>query len=191
MTRRKFSHQRGPRFQHNMSQVVRAYLGLTQDDLATLMDVSRAAVSMDEYGTRDLPWPQVQLLHALHAALPAPDAPMAPAPLMLTPSDRDDLSFRHLQLTTQVYPLKQKLERLQVRLAQAQCWQQAMPQLRNTFPAENAEAHKWLDRFERRAASTLRTEAGTPALLQVRLAAIEFEMAEITRLLGDAPAPGS
>jgi hypothetical protein len=109
-------------------------------------------------------------------------------PLNLTAADRDDLDFRRQGLRLDLYPLRQKLKRQQVLLAQAQCWQQVLPQLRATFPADNAHAHEWLDHFEKRAATILRDEAGAPALLQVRLAAIEFEIAEITRLLGDGEA---
>ncbi len=190
MKRPKFSHQRPLRPLHNATQAVRARLGLTQDDLAALMQVSRAAVSMDEHGSRDLPWPQVQLLQALYqVVLPLATEAHAPLPpLTLTAADRDDLDFRRLGLRVAAAPLQLKLERSQLQLAQAQCWQRVLPQLRATFPPENAWAHGWLDRFERRAGGLLRTEAGGPALLQVRLAAIAFEIAEITRLLGDAPA---
>lgn|GEM_PF-3795179 len=180
----KFSRQRGPQPFHNFTQTVRAYLGLTQDQLAMLMQVSRAAVSMDEYGTRALPWPQVQLLHALHQALPPGPAAALPVLLNLTASDRDDLDFRRQGLRLDLYPLRQKLARQQVQLAQARCWQQILPQLHTTFPTDNAHAHEWLDHFEKRAANTLRNQAGAPALLQVRLAAIEFEIAEITQQLG-------
>ncbi|WP_400190122.1 hypothetical protein [Hymenobacter sp. B81] len=183
MKRRKFSHHRPLQSSHNATQAVRARLGLTQDDLAYLMEVSRAAVAMDEHGTRFLPWPQAKLLFALQAALPAALPP--PEPPVLTEAQRDDLSFRRQGLRVAARPLQQKLEHLQVRLAQARCWQQVLPQLRTAFPADNAHAHEWLSLFERRAAGILRHEAGAPALLQVRLAAIALEIAEITRLLDD------
>ncbi|MDO7877488.1 hypothetical protein Q5H93_22305 [Hymenobacter sp. ASUV-10] len=48
-----------------------------------------------------------------------------------------------------------------------------------------------LDIVERRAAGLLDIDAGAPALLQVWRAAIEFEIAEITRLVGDEAAPPS
>jgi transcriptional regulator with XRE-family HTH domain len=188
MTRRKFSAKRPLRPQHNATQAVRAQLGLTQNDLASLMEVSRVAVSMDEHGSRSLPWPQIGLLYALRAALPATPAP--PPPPVLTATDRADLEFRRKVLRVAAFPLEEKLERGQLRLAQARCWQQVLPQLRTTFPANNTWAHEWLDMFERRAAITLRRQAGSPALLQVRLAAIAFEITEITRLLGDEPAVG-
>lgn len=184
MKRRKFSHHLPPRSAHNATQAVRARLGLTQDELAYLLDVSRTAVAMDECGTRFLPWPQGKLLLALQTALPAALPP--PEPPVLTEADRDDLSFRRQGLQVAAHPLQQKLERVEVRLAQARCWQQVLPQLRSAFPADNTHAHEWLNVFERRAAGILRTEAGAPALLQVRLAAIASEIADITRLLNDA-----
>ncbi len=181
---RKFSNQRGPSPLLNESQHVRAHLGLTQAGLAALLNVSRQALSMHEHGTRPLPLAPFGWLFKLYQALPPPGAPPAPPPPpALTATDRDDLEFRRQGLALEVWPLEQKLHRAQVRLAQARRWQQAAPALRAAFAADDARAQARLDRFEDRAADVVRTEAGSPALLQVRLAALNFEIAEITRLL--------
>ena len=202
--RRTFSHHREPRLLLNEGQRLRAALGLTQQDLAHLLEVSRAAVAMAECGDRALPWPQAKRLHALQAALRAapplpPPAPAAPAELSAT--DRDDLDLRRLELTLEARPLAEKLERQRVRLAQARRWQQVLPALRAAFaadnatafaasgPANHADADAWLDRFERWAAGRVALGAGAAALWEVRLGAIAWEVAEITRRLGEAPAP--
>lgn len=190
MKRRKFSHQLPLRPQHTPAQALRARLGLTQDDLADLLEVSRAAISMEEHGSRSLPWPQIGLLNALYQVvlpLPADPAPVPPAPL--TADDRAELDYRRLGLRVAAGPLEKKLAREHLRLAQARCWQLVLPQLRAAFPPENPWAHTWLDERTRRAAVALRSAGGPAALLQVRLAAIAFEIAEITRLLGEVDAP--
>jgi DNA-binding XRE family transcriptional regulator len=187
MSKRKFSNQRGPSPYHGAMQGVRAHLGLTQDDLALLLRASRTAVSMAECGERTLPWEQEKLVQDLFQAVKAAQ-PVPAGPLVLSTADRDGLDLRRQRLRLDHYPLAEKLAALQVRLAQARCWQRVLPQLRAAFPADDARAQQWLDLFERRAAGLLDIDAGAPALLQVRLAAIEFEMAEITRLLGDGEA---
>lgn len=184
----RFSNQRGPLPFHNLSQRVRAHLGLTQDDLAMLLDVSRTAVSMDEHGTRRLPPAAQGLLLLLHQALPPADAPPAadaPAPAPLTDADRADLAFWRRELDLEAHTLQLQLERGQVRQTQAQRWQQLGPALQALFPADNPEARQWLERFERRAARRVRTDDAIPARLPLRLAAIAFEIAEITKRLGD------
>ncbi len=186
LKRRTFSHQQGPRPVQNAAQRVRAELGLTQNDLAHLLEVSRSAVAMDERGERSLPWPNAALYYALQVALnvppPPPDALPPPA---LSAANRADLDFYRQGLALQVHPLAQKLRCALVPLAQARRWQQVLPALRAAFAAANAgaEAHAWLDTFERRAARTERTAGGPLAQLQTRLAAVAFELAELDRLL--------
>ncbi|GAA4364573.1 hypothetical protein GCM10023185_34200 [Hymenobacter saemangeumensis] len=183
---RIFSNHRGPSPSHNATQLVRAHLGLTQQDLARLMQVSRTAVAMDERGERYLPWPKSKLLHDLCTVLPTPHGsapvPAVPAPV-LSAADRKELDWRRRTIALEVFPLEQKLARVEVRLAQARLWQQALPALRAAFPAEDARAQRWLDYFEAEAAATLSTDSGQPALLKLRLATVAFELAEIDWLL--------
>ena len=185
---RKFSSGRGPRPFLNATQLVRAHLGLTQQDLADLLRVSRGAVAMDERGERFLPGASAERLRQLGQVLPVPDGP-APVPAVPAPvlsaDDRETLDLRRQGLALEAYPLKKQLARVEVRLAQARLWQQALPALRVAFPAEDAFAHQWLDYFAGKAAATLRDDSGTPALLGLRLATLAFEMAEIDRLLGE------
>lgn len=109
----------------------------------------------------------------------------------LTAADRDELDFRRQGLSVQVSPLEQQLVRHRVLLAQARLWQQALPALRQSFPAHDVEWQEWLTRFERRAAAVLRSEGGAAGLLELRLATLAFEMGEINRLLGDVPPAGT
>ena len=188
MKRRRFSAKGTNPYFQNTGERMRAELGLSQDHLALLLNVSRSAVAMAERGERLLPGAEVSLLDALREAV-LPPPPDEPAQLVLDPADRADLDFRCRKLQVEAYPLEQKLERLRIRLAQARRWQQVLPTLRATFPTSNVRAQQWLDMFERHAKGVLSTDSGLPALLRARLAAIAFEMAEITKLLGDEAGP--
>ena len=186
MKRRYVSGTKAPRPHYNMLQQVRAHLGLTQQDVAHLLNVSRSAVALDEHGTRTLPGASVARVLALLQVLPAPagPAPLPPEPpLALTAADRTELDFRRQGLALQVYVVTQQLKRPQLQLAQARLWQQALPALRKSFPATDTDWHDWLNRFEGRAASVLQFETGSAVRLQLRLATLTFEVAEITRLL--------
>jgi transcriptional regulator with XRE-family HTH domain len=188
---RNFSSHRGPTPFLNNIQQLRAHLGLSQQDLADLIRVSRTAVAMDERYKRSLPWPKSKMLLELCQVLPVPDGsaplPAVPAPL-LSAADREELDWRRRDIAREIYPTKQRLARVEVRLAQARLWQQALPALRAAFPASDTFAHQWLDHFVGKAAVTLNADSGQPTLLKLRLAAIAFEMAEIDRLLAAEPA---
>lgn len=188
---RHFTNTRGPGPHLNSVQRLRAYLGLTQQDLANLLEVSRPAVALYERDARPLLSGELGRLHALYAVLPAPNGP-APLPEVPTPvlsdDDRKNLDFRRREIVVATFPLEAALARVQVQLAQARLWQQALPTLRTAYPATDETAHDWLRLMEIKATRTLRRASGTPALLQLRLATLQFETAEIERLLGPAAA---
>ena len=189
MKRHRVTRDKPPAPSHNLLQRIRTSLGLTQQHVADLLGVSRSAVAMDEQGQRSLPWQGMGRVLALHQALPA--APAARPPLALTAADRDELDFRRRGLAVQLYPLEQQLAQGRVRLAQAHLWQRVLPALRQSFEATDTDWQEWLDYFERRAASVLRSESGAAALLELRLAVLTFELGEIARLLGAAARAGA
>jgi transcriptional regulator with XRE-family HTH domain len=187
MATRHFSHQRGPAASHGIEQSVRARLGLTQLDLAMLLDVSRATLAMAELHRRDLPPAANLLLAQLWQFLAAPPETAAvSAPL--SPEQRDTLDLRRQGIGLEEYPLRQQLKRVQTRLLQARQRQQAEPVLRAALPATNALAHRKLSRLAEEAEQYLRDEGATPALLELRLRVLAFERAEIDKLLGTTPA---
>lgn len=184
MATRHFSHQRGPAPSHGIAQTVRAHLGLTQLELAMLLNVSRGTLAMAELGRRDLPPAATVLLAQLLPTLLATPAPAAAAPAPLSPDQRDVLDLRRQGIGLEEYSLRQQLKRVQTRLLQARRRQQAEPVLRAALPATDALAHRKLSRLAEAAEQYLRDEGATPALLELRLRVLAFERAEIERLLG-------
>jgi transcriptional regulator with XRE-family HTH domain len=182
MATQHFSYQRGPAASHGLEQGVRAQLGLTQLDLAMLLGVSRATLAMAELGRRSLPPAAHLLLVQLGQTMAAPqESAAASAPL--SPKQRDTLNVRRQGIELEEYPLRQQLERVQIRLLQARQRQQAEAVLRAALPATNTVAHRKLSRLAEEAEQYLRDEAATPALLELRLRVLAFERAEIERIL--------
>lgn len=178
---RHFSHQRGPLASHGIEQTVRVQLGLTQQDLARLLGVSRTALAMAEQGSRDLPSPAAGRLLAMWQALAEMPAPVSAT--VLSARQREDLSMRLQAIQLEEYPLRQQLRRVQIRLTQARVRQQAEPALRAALPATEALAHRKLGRLAEESDAYLRDEGATPALLELRLRVLAFERAEIEQLL--------
>jgi transcriptional regulator with XRE-family HTH domain len=176
-----FSHQRGPSSSHNTGQAVRAQLGLTQQDLAQLLGVSRSALAMAERGSRDLPPAIAQRLLSLRQALDTLPVPVAAT--VLSAEQREKLAIRLQAIQLEEYPLRQQLQRVQIRLNQARLRQQAEVVLRAALPATEALAHRKLGRLADAADACLRDEGGEPALLELRLRVLAFERAEIEQLL--------
>ena len=183
MATRHFSHQRGPAASHGLAQTVRAHLGLTQQDLAHLLDTSRATLAMAELGQRDLPPAAPLLLGQLRQALAALPAAATATPVPLSPDQRDTLDLRRQGIELEEYPLRQQLQRVQTRLLQARQLQQAEPIWRAALPATNALVHRKLSRLAEKAEAYLRDEGATPALLELRLQVLAFERAEIERII--------
>ena len=188
MSKQNFSSKRGPASYHATEQAVRASLGLTQQELAWLLGVSRSALSMAERGRRTLPLPALQRLLQLWQAItqPAPVAPgsVQPAPV-LTADQRDLLDLRCLGINLEEYPLRQQVKRAQVRLEQARQRQQAALVLHALTPTGDELAQRWLTRFEAEALTNLHDDAATVALLELRLRVLAFEQAEIEQLLSN------
>jgi transcriptional regulator with XRE-family HTH domain len=188
MATQHFSLQRGPTASHGLAQTVRAHLGLTQQDLAVLLGVSRATLAMAELGRRSLP-PAANLLLAQlgEAVTTVPEAATA-TPTPLSPAQRDTLTVRRQGIGLEEHSLHQQLKRAQTRLLQARQRQQAESVLRAALPATNAAAHRKLSHLAEESEQYLRDEGATPALLELRLRVLAFERAEIDKLLGGGPA---
>jgi transcriptional regulator with XRE-family HTH domain len=181
MATQHFSHQRGPAASHGIEQTVRAHLGLTQLELAMLLNVSRGTLAMAELGHRDLPPAATAVLAQLLPALLATPPPASAAPL--TPEQRDALDLRRQGIGLEEYPLRQQLARVQTRLLQARRRQLAEHVLRAALPPTDTLAHRKLSRLAEAAEACLHTESAAPALLELRLRVLAFERAEVERIL--------
>lgn len=196
---RYFSNRRPPleHAQHNTLESVQLGFGLVQQDVARLLGVSRATLAMDgrptahyaSSGTRDMPFAAWERLLKLGLALPAPlgSAPAAPEPNPAPPlpdAARRDLDLRLRGLELKQYPMRQQLQRVQLRLAQARRRLHALPVLQAAFPDERGQ--RWLEWFAEEARYWLRTEGHQPRLLELKLRVLEFEAAEIRKLLSEA-----
>jgi len=190
MTRRIFSHHRGPRTYQNVNQLIRAHFGLTQPDLARLLNITRAVVAMDERNERDMPPAAWLRLNHLAQALPVPYGP-APVPpeVPARPSDakREELELRLEGIGIEAHPLRLKLTRCQTRLSQARLRLQALPALQLAFFDERGQ--RWLANFEAEAHEMLEDEANKQLRLELRLKVLAFEAAEIDKLLADPADP--
>ncbi|GAA3933520.1 hypothetical protein [Hymenobacter algoricola] len=187
MTKRNFSHSRGPSPVQGRLQLVQAHFGLSQQRVADLLNVTRSTLAMDERGQRLMPMAAYERLDALRQQLPAPYGPEPEAPepgLSLTEAEQQELRRRRRKITLEEYPLQLALERSQTQLRQARLRLHVLPGLRAAFSDEWGQL--WLNTFEAEARVVLEYDAGTPALLQLRLRVLAFEAAEITKLLGNA-----
>jgi transcriptional regulator with XRE-family HTH domain len=187
---RKFSNQRGPEAHHSALKRVQAHFGFTQQELADVLGVSRAALTMAASNRRSLSSEAGRRLLQFQLALPvtAPDAAPTAAPILpaLADDDRQDLDLRRRSLTLQAQLLDQPLARHQTRLAQARLRLQVLPGLRASFPADDELAQALFNLWHREANATLRHEPGPMARLALRQAVLAFEAAEIAKLLAGA-----
>ena len=191
----KFSRHRGLRAFRTPVQRVQGHFGFTQQEVADLLAVTRAVLSMSGQPSRTLPfeaWKRLQwLLDALppepvataDGPAPAPPAPPLPPPAFAD-DERQGLDLRRRGLELQAQALSRQLARCQTRLAQARLRQQAIPGLRALFPVAEELAHVQFNIWERRAAATLRTEGNAATLLALRQSVLAFEAAALGRLLG-------
>ncbi|MFD2785648.1 antitoxin Xre-like helix-turn-helix domain-containing protein [Hymenobacter rubripertinctus] len=191
---RKFSRHRAPSPHLSLLQAIQAHLGLTQAQVADLLDVSRATLSQDGRLTdtgmvRRVPSAAMLRLLALQQLLPAPHGPAPlppprpPAPLLA--EERETLELRRQKIDLEKYPLEKALARCQTRLAQAQLRQQALPALQAALGPDDEQLGLLLDMLIRRADFTLDADDSTRQLLELRLRVLAFEAAEIARLLAD------
>jgi len=203
---RKFSRHRGLLLQSNPVRRVQAHFGFAQQEVADLLDVTRAVLSMSGQPGRTRPFEARQCLQWLldapppepapPAAGPAP-APVAPAPPAPAFSDdeRQGLDLRRHILVHQAVALGRQLDGCHTRLAQARLRRRAIPGLRARSPVADELAHARFNIWERRADRTLRTEGNAAVLLALQQSVLVFEVGEIG-LLGtdgqqDSKNPGS
>jgi len=144
---RKFSRHRPAQYMSLSSvEILQAYFGFTQQDMAILLGVSRTTLAMHgRPGTavgseRSMPSAAILRLVSLLPNLPPPygsatEPPAEPAP-ELADYERKKLKWRLTEIAIAEYPLQEKLERCQNRLAQARRCLHALPTLRAALPDE-------------------------------------------------------
>lgn len=191
MSRRKFSRHREPTPYLNGAALLRANFGLTQQEMANLLGVSRASVAMDERGERLISGAaglrlrqleQAVAPHLIAGPLPVPAGP----PPALSAYECETLRLRLMGIELAAYPLRKQLARCQTRRAQAALRLRVLPVLRAAFPSDDARAQRWLEYFGDMAQLMLDEVGATPELLTLQLAVLAFEATETKRLLGDA-----
>ncbi|MGI4871846.1 MAG: helix-turn-helix domain-containing protein [Janthinobacterium lividum] len=163
---------------------VRTELGLTQQELAWLLGVSRVALAKEEGNSRQLPPDAMRRLLDVARLLHTLAAPASPPPL--PPPDaaqRETLALRLLAIQLAEYPVRQELARQQQRLAQFRRRTQAAPAIQALLPAEATHARQALDSLLRQADGYLALDATEPLLPELRLRVLAFERAEIERIL--------
>lgn len=188
MALNKFSHGRGPNPHLGRLQLVQAHFGLSQQRVADLLLVPRPTLVQDEKGRRIMPLAANLRLDTLRRQLPAPYGPAPVPPLpepYLSPEEQQELQRRQRKIALEEFLPQEALTRVQQRLRQAQLRLQVLPTLRAAFPDEWGQT--WLNTFEAEARLWLESDAGTPALLALRLRVLAFEKDEIARLLAGEP----
>ncbi|MCB2409574.1 helix-turn-helix transcriptional regulator [Hymenobacter lucidus] len=166
--------------------LIRAGLGLTQQQLAGALGVSRHLVTKIEAGQRVLPPSGGIILSWLAQALPPPGPP---APLdLLTAAEAAPLRARAAAVAYEIRQLTRRLERGQARASRATDWLRAAPKLLASLPAEEAVRHRlWLGATTAEAEAALEGE-GSPALhrlLAARLAGLQAEAAALAGYLAE------
>lgn len=165
----------------NLCQAVRSCLGLTQQQLAAALGVSRERVGQEEAGLRPLPLHALPRLAALATCLSAAPAPPLPPP------DAAALRQRQHQLLAEAARLRQRLAAAETRAAQAQARLALLPTLEAAPPvAAPAVGPAWVRVLALEAETTL-AECGPTAraLLGLRLGAVAQELAALDVLLGE------
>lgn len=187
---KKFSRHRVKQPDLAGGQKVRASFGLTQQQLALLLGVSREALAADETGRRYLSGAAAVLLSTLEQvvrALPPAEEPAAgPPTAALSDYERESLRLRLMAIGLEEYRLRQQLARSQHQLAQMRRRQQALPALREALPPDNAYASRWLAHFAEDAEAIQRIEEPQAAQLALRLRVLAFETSETATLLGES-----
>ncbi|MCC2548036.1 helix-turn-helix domain-containing protein [Hymenobacter sp. BT175] len=170
--------------------LVRAGLGLTQEQLAGALGVSRGLITKVEAGQRTLPARAAHTLAWLAQALPPalPPSPFAP-PTATPPLSADEqavLQDRAGAVAYEIRQLTRRLERGQARTRRAQDWLRAVPALQATLPADEEGPRLWLAATTAEAEAALEGE-GRPVLhrlLTARLTGLQAEAAALATALG-------
>ena len=184
----------------SLESAVRGALGLTQEQLARYLGVTRGQVAHAEAGRRVLRGEASRRLFLLADLLPpplgngppepAPEAPAAPGPL-----DPHPLRRRQRRCAWQAANRRLELEQLAGRARHAHRWQQVLPQLRAALPtdptdAEGLRTRRWLDARAAEAQEELDAASATAhVLLHLRIEHLEAEAAQLARLLAAPGAP--
>jgi hypothetical protein len=199
---RKFSRQAGPAPHLNAGQLLRAYYGLTQQDLAAFLGVSRATVSLEETpplsgGMRFLPIGSASKLLPFWQGLPAPEG-LAPLPTAPPQADalaggstlRQALLRRQADCAYETQRLQRTQQRAQTLLAQARLRLQTLPALLAAAPtgAAGNRQRQWLDYFEQDARATLTDgQAATERVLrELRLEVLAHEAVLLAQRLASS-----
>ncbi|MBG8552477.1 helix-turn-helix transcriptional regulator [Hymenobacter guriensis] len=166
--------------------LIRTGLGLTQEQLAGALGVSRHLVTKIEANQRVLP-PAAGLIVAwLAQALPVPGPPVPAAPLL--PAGLAPLQTRATAVAYEAEQLARRLARGQARAARAFDWLRAAPKLLATLPPEAERQRLWVAAVTAEAEGALEGE-GSPAqhrLMAARLAGLRAEAAALAAYLAEA-----
>ena len=171
----------------SVGHFIRTELGLTQDDLARLLGVSRVALAKDEGNRRLLPLDVTRQLldlsRLLHTLAPEPPPPLPPPDA----AQREALEMRLQALRIAEHPVRQNLEKQRRRLAQLRRRQQAGSAIAALLPAGAARQQGALDILLDEAEGYLALDATALLLPELRLRVLAFERAEIEKLLSPVP----
>ncbi|MCB2379619.1 helix-turn-helix domain-containing protein [Hymenobacter sp. BT635] len=165
--------------------LIRAGLGLTQEQLAGALGVSRHLVTKIEAGQRVLPASAGIILSWLTQALPTLGPPAAPGPLLS--AEAEPLHKRAAAVASELQQLTRRLERGQARARRALDWLQAAPKLLATLPPEAERQRQWVAATTAEAQGALEGE-GSPVLhrlLMARLAGLRAEAAALAGYLAE------
>jgi transcriptional regulator with XRE-family HTH domain len=163
--------------------LIRAGLGLTQEQLAGALGVSRHLVTKIEGGQRVLPASAGIILSWLAQALPPPGPPAPPVPLAST--ETAPLQARAAAVAHEIQQLTRRLERGQARSRRALDWLRAAPKLLEALAPEAERQRLWVAAITAQASGALQGD-GSPALhrlLQARLAGLRAEAAALAGYL--------
>ncbi|WP_460550884.1 helix-turn-helix transcriptional regulator [Hymenobacter daeguensis] len=182
---------------------VRRYFGLSQEELALFLEVSRAIVSHIEAGRRDLTVALRLRLLPLTRHLPAPPLLVPdhePLPATAPAPEAAPLELRRKVCLHRAASLRLELGKLTARAVYASRWQQALPTILTDLetaaallpplPEEEdpgASVRRWLPSFTRRFKPS---HAAQYHLLRLQAEAYETEAAALAELLAGSTAKG-
>ena len=193
-------------------RAVRAHFGLTQQELASWLGLSRSAYSVVEAGREALPAHARAWLRPWATALsylpdPPPPEPLDSALLTTLPAGPEALRARLLACYLEAERLRERLEQVQLRTLRNRRRQGMAGPLLAALTTEASYAlreedaatrwrRRWLNRWlEAAADELLPTAAATgptaEALLTARRAACQHEAATLRAYLDSLPAPAN
>jgi transcriptional regulator with XRE-family HTH domain len=166
--------------------VVRAYYGLSQVELAQFLSVSRGLVALVETRRRVLPPDAAARLKLLSGLMNKQAESPSINESASEPAVGEAMQLHQRKCLRQASGLRQELEKLQLQATQYQRRLSTLPVLSGALgkPPADAGLRAWLDKMAAQAQYGL-ADCGLAAqsLLTVRIAALEFEAAEVSRQL--------